>query len=249
MSNNIRKSKLSATPSTAHNSYIDLKNKWAESAFDTKYSLLDILCFFLVVFMLGWLSSCLIMFSLKSSQSYQLEISLADPQYVTIIESTSDYIDFAASKNGAEIVYELSAPEFHGSFARFIGNNLEALISDQNSPEQCWPSLKNESFATIKLASPIFPIGFSIVLPPFFTKTMPKKVNVYSLDGDKSFFLQEIRVNVDKNSEKMPKTVFAECGFNCQEPIRMVRIEVTENYGDEFNCVYQFKVHGLKTAK
>lgn len=249
MSSTQRGSKVTATPTVSHNSYIDLKNKWADTAFDYKYGILDIVCFFIVVFMLGWLSSCLIMFSLKSSQSEQIELTLSDPQYVTIIENTSDYIDYAASKNGAQIVFEQSAPEFHGSLARFIGNNLNALISDSNSPEQCWPSLKNESYATIKLAAKIFPIGFSIVLPPFFTRTMPKRLNVYSIDHHKSLLLQEIVVDVEENSEKMPKLVFAECKFNCQEPISMVRIEVTENYGDEFICVYQFKAHGLKTAK
>jgi hypothetical protein len=227
----------------------DLKNKWADSAFEKRYSVLEILCFFTVVFLLGFLASTSLMFSMKDSKVSEVEVEIVDPSYLTLVESTSEMIDYAAEKNGATILVNLSSPEFHGSFSVASYNNLQALISDHNGPEQCWPSVGSNGFATIQLAARVFPVGFSVVLPSTFYKTIPKRLSVFSVDSRRSLLLATIFVDVSENDQKMMRKVYVECMFNCQEPTQVVRLEVNENYGDVYTCVYQFQVHGLKTAK
>ena len=229
--------------------YNDLKNKWADSAYEKRYSIIDILCFFSVIFLLGYLSSISLMFTLKDSSPQEVEVEIVDPSYITYIEGTAELIDYAASKNGGEILFNLSSPEFHGTLSSVTQNNLNSLISDSNGPEECWPSLGTEGFATVRLAARIFPTGFSVVLPSSFLTTIPKKLSVFSVDSSKSNLLGTIEVKISEKAEKLPKSVFAPCLSHCQEPTQVLRLEVEENYGDNFTCVYQFKAHGLRTAK
>lgn len=241
--------KLQNGPTSGQVAYEDIRNKWADSAYEKRYSLLDILCFFSVVFLLGYLSSISLMFSMKDSSPQEVEVEVVDPSYITYIESTSELIDYAAYKNGGQILFNLSSPEFHGTFSAVTANNLNSLISDANGPEECWPSVGTEGFATVQLAARIFPTGFSVVLPSVFLKTIPKRLRVFSVDSSKSHLLATVDVIISEKTEKLPRSVFAPCVMHCQEPTQVLRLEVEENYGDNFTCVYQFKAHGLRTAK
>lgn len=235
------------SPALSHNMYPDLKNKWASNALDFDYSISDILCFFVVVFLFGWLCSQLIMFAFIVAPEPPLDVEILEPHYSTKIEHIFENIDYAAVKSGGKIIKELSSPEMHGIGSHFTSNILDALISEENSINSCWPIQGNYGFAAIELSLEIYPTGFSIVLPKKFMETMPKEVSVYSLDTDSCYELARVHIEVDPKGGKMKSEVFSPCMTNCLIPTKVLLVEINENYGALFTCMYQFKAHGNPT--
>ena len=240
---------LLLSQSVSHNMYPDLKNKWAPNALEFDYSISDIFCFFVVVFLLGWLCSQLIMFAFKSSAGDPQEIEILEPYFFTTVENTFEYIDYAASKNGGKILKELSTPELHGILAPITPNNLDSLLLDDNSAEICWPIMGKHGHAAIQLSAEIYPVGFSIVFPKKFKDTMPKDVRVYSLDSDSSYELARCKVEANPQDIRITTELFFPCQTNCMLPTQIILVEINDNYGGEYTCLYQFKVHGLPSKK
>lgn len=233
----------------SHNMYSDIANKWAPSAFEKSYSVSEIFCFFSVVFLIGWLTSQIIMFSFLPPVETRQEIEILEPTIKTYIEPTTEYIDYAAQKNGGQINYLSSSPEFHGWAAVTTENRLDSLISDNNGLKSCWPIQGKEGHAAIQLGKEIYPTGFTIVLPKKFVNTIPKQIYVYNFDFGEKKFIGEVEILVNSEGRGMKDFVYFDCISNCNDPCKNVLVEVVDNYGGENTCMYQFKVHGLPTRQ
>jgi Sad1 / UNC-like C-terminal len=229
-----------------HNIYPDLKNKFAPNAIENNHSLFEILFFFIVIFLLGWISSQLIMFVFKTEPETEIkELEIIEPTYTTKIEVGYENIDYAALKNGGSIDKESSSPEYHGIFSFISSNRLESLLSDNNAPENCWPIMGNYGHAGIRLGKEIYPTGFTIVLSKKPTDTSPRLVSVYSLDTDSCYLLAETEIVISPKATEINSSVFFECKLQCGNPTQLILVEINDNYGNENTCMYQFKVHGL----
>ena len=200
--------------------------------------------------MLGWLCSQLLMFAFKSQAEPEQQVEIIQPIYTTKIEETSEYINYASSNNGAKINYDLSSPELHGWFSVISNNNLESLLSDDNKPENCWATMGKKGFAGIQLSHEIFPEKFSIVLPKKFIETIPKQVNVYSFNSEMCELLSSVTIIVSNSDTEIKPQILFDCdAAECGKPTQTLIVEVCDNNGSEFTCMYQFKAHGKPSQK
>ena len=189
------------------------------------------------------------MFAFKNDEEILQEIEIIEPFYSIQIEETSEFIDYAASKNGGKIIKELSTEEYHGIGAFFTSNALDALLSDDNSPQKCWPIQGNHGYAAINLSHEIYPTGFSVVLPKKFFDTIPKNVAVYSLDSDKCYMLTNFTITINPQDLEIKSQAYFPCQYFCWRPTQLILVEINENYGNKHTCMYQFKAHGLISKK
>jgi len=125
----------------------------------------------------------------------------------------------------------------------------ETLLSDDTSIGNCWAFAGKTATVTIQLSKTIQPVAFSLehnTSLPKHTLYAPKLFRVYLIQ--------------DKHSEKGPRVEWLvgtyhyrlEKGDRQLFPVRIhdlpyvdkVRLEIADNYGGSYTCLYRFRVHG-----
>ena len=155
----------------------------------------------------------------------------------------NELIDFASSANGGKIIPLLS------NSSSLQTNLIENVISENNEPGYCWGFKGKSAQVGIGLAESIRPKSFGMVyLNSLNYSTAPKEFIVFGLrENQEKVILGRYEADIYIKGETRKVDQNFECK-NCQEKFSVILLEITENYGSQFTCVYQFKVHGQSAA-
>lgn len=230
-----------------HNCYSDLKNNWNENAFDSENTTKNFIIISVFIFILGFVLSQITIY-IYTDITPQQELETFKAINCTITqENIQSFIDYALDKNGGTILPEYSTDEYLGWFSSLSTNRRSSLISDINSPGNCWPFSGHYGYIGIGLGQAIYPRHFTIFhINSLQYETAPKHINVYSLShNDETQLLASYFFDLKIKGEKRKNWGIFECEYYCDEPTDKVLLEVVDNYGGVGTCVYQFKVHGI----
>ena len=229
-------------PEKAHNFYPDLVNEWAPNAKKSpKLPSLQSLAI-LAILLLATL--------LVSIQNYSLIQDSNSPQVSTTIRKVyvhkpapKELINYAADFNGARILYRLTSESFFSNeimqWEYVYNNSPDLILSQDNSPGNCWAIAGESGQATVLLPHPIIPRHFAIVHAKLADHaTAPRAVCFYN--RHKLLTCQEFKL--DGQSPKFYQ-LFS-CESNCEESLSEVTLKILSNHGAPQTCEYQLMVHG-----
>lgn len=189
---------------------------------------------FFYLFIFGFLSSQLFLYYRDSRLSS--EISDLNRRY---IEKTNDsnLIDFASANAGGRIIKGKSSSSLKQ-------NPIDLLISDNNSPGQCWGFEGHTGWAYIELPQTILLNSFEIIhLNSLDYSSAPKNFQLSGIEKNgemKKVFSGILDMTIKSESRKSSFLFEASEGLSFSS----ILLNITSNHGGKQTCVYQLKVHG-----
>jgi len=207
-------------------------NKLGGPSHPSPFSLCSNLFFYLFIF--GFLSSQLFLYYRDSEQSS--EISDLNRRYIDKIDE-NNLIDFASASAGGKIVKEKSSYSLKQ-------NPIDLLISDNNSPGQCWGFEGHIGWAYIELPQTILLNSFEVIhLNSLDYSSAPKNFQLSGVEKNgqlNKIYSGSLDMTIKSESRK---TSFL---FKASEVLSysIILLNITSNHGGKQTCVYQLKVHG-----
>ncbi|GJQ11534.1 hypothetical protein GpartN1_g4077.t1 [Galdieria partita] len=126
----------------------------------------------------------------------------------------------------------------------------ETVLSDNVSVGSCWAFAGKSAMITIQLSKIIQPVAFSlehsIDVDSQNALNAPKLFRVYLIQDNKSENRQRVEWLVGTyhyRIEKGGRQLFP-LRFHNLPYVDKIRLEIVDNYGGSYTCIYRFRVHG-----
>mmetsp|Transcript_8951 Transcript_8951/g.26884 ORF Transcript_8951/g.26884 Transcript_8951/m.26884 type:complete len:837 (-) Transcript_8951:75-2585(-) len=137
-------------------------------------------------------------------------------------------------------------------------NSPDMAITPDLSLGKCWGFRGNQGNLTIHLSRPAIIEAFTVEHAPrsavFNMDSAPRVLRVYGYPADLSrlsdakasdeMFFGEIEYSINENDYHM-QSFEVEDEVRVPKAARAVRVEITDNHGGDYTCLYRFRVHGI----